>query len=89
MKDLDKPTVGLVHLQLLRPSVIRGPWIKPPLPTRLAPFFMLLALLSRSDFTLNLALLKNYLTNILALLSKTSKFPIDIFENQSHYWTAK
>ena len=37
---------------------------------------MLLALLSRSDFTLNLALLKNYLTNILALLSKTSKFPI-------------
>ena len=28
MKDLDNPTVGLVHLQLFRPSVIRGPWFK-------------------------------------------------------------
>ena len=27
MKDLDKPAVVLVHLQLFRPSVIRGPWI--------------------------------------------------------------
>ena len=27
MKDLDKPTVGPVHLQLFRPSVIRGPWL--------------------------------------------------------------
>ena len=31
MKDLDKPTVGPVHLQLFHPSVIRGPWIKLPL----------------------------------------------------------
>ena len=31
MKNLDNPTVGPVHLQLFRPSVIRGPWIKPPL----------------------------------------------------------
>ena len=28
MKDLDKPTVGPVHLQLFRPSVIRGPWLR-------------------------------------------------------------
>ena len=28
MKDLDKPTVGPVHLQLFRPSVIRGPCIR-------------------------------------------------------------
>ena len=28
MKDLDNPTVGPVHLQLFRPSVIRGPWFK-------------------------------------------------------------
>ena len=27
MKDLDNPTVGPVHLQLFRPSVIRGPWL--------------------------------------------------------------
>ena len=39
MKDLDKPTVGPVHLQLLRPSVIRGPWIKPPLRTKSSLFF--------------------------------------------------
>ena len=26
MKDLDNPTVCPVHLQLFRPSVIRGPW---------------------------------------------------------------
>ena len=25
MKDSDKPTVGPVHLQIFRPSVIRGP----------------------------------------------------------------
>ena len=31
MKDLDKPTVGPVHLQLFRPSVIRGPCIDPQL----------------------------------------------------------
>ena len=29
MKDLDNPTVGPVHLQLFRPSVIRGPWYTP------------------------------------------------------------
>ena len=28
MKDLDNPTVGPVHLQLFRPSVIRGPCLK-------------------------------------------------------------
>ena len=27
MKDLDNPTVGPVHLQVFRPSVIKGPWI--------------------------------------------------------------
>ena len=26
MRNLDKPTVDLVHLQLFRPSVIRDPW---------------------------------------------------------------
>ena len=26
MKDLGKPTLCPVHLQLFRPSVIRGPW---------------------------------------------------------------
>ena len=33
MKDLDKPTVGPVHLQLFRPSVIRGPCLNLQLPT--------------------------------------------------------
>ena len=27
MKNLDNPTVDPVHLQLFRPSVIRGPWV--------------------------------------------------------------
>jgi hypothetical protein len=29
LKDLNHPTVGPVHLQLFRPSVIRGPWSNP------------------------------------------------------------
>ena len=33
MKDLDKPTVGPVHLQLFRPSVIRGPCSNIPMPS--------------------------------------------------------
>ena len=30
MMDLDNPTVCPVHLQLFRPSVIRGPWLITP-----------------------------------------------------------